>query len=135
MRTLELNPPETDRLRTAVERAVLGRTDVRALLRNRPKPVLPARSAQIAGRVSFNPSASAGATLVEIVAEDRPGLLYDLASAISASGGNIEVVLIDTQGHRAIDVFYVTVKGRKPNEEEQRALGEALRRALAPARG
>jgi hypothetical protein len=26
-----------------------------------------------------------------------PGLLYDLATAISANGGNIEVVLIDTQ--------------------------------------
>ena len=66
---------------------------------------------------------------MEIVAEDRPGLLYDLASAISSNGGNIEVVLIDTQAHKAIDVFYVTADGRKLPPDKQQVLGEALRRA------
>ena len=56
---------------------------------------------------------SDAATLVEIVAEDRPGLLYDLARAISESGCNIEVVLIDTEAHKALDVFYVTYQGKK----------------------
>ena len=51
------------------------------------------------------------ATLVEIIAEDRPGLLYDLAHAISAAGCNIEVVMIDTEAHKALDVFYVTSNG------------------------
>ena len=47
----------------------------RELLRNRPKPPLPSRKARIAGRVSFDAAASQTATLVQIVAEDRPGLL------------------------------------------------------------
>jgi [protein-PII] uridylyltransferase len=129
MRALELNPTEMDRLRITVERVVLGRLDVRQLLQNRPKPTLPSRDSQVPPTVSFNPEASDSATLIEIVAQDRPGLLYDLAAAISAEGCNIEVVLIDTEAHKAIDVFYVTAAGRKPEGGQLEKLGEALRRA------
>jgi [protein-PII] uridylyltransferase len=129
MRALELNPTEIERLRVTVERVVLGRADVRELLRNRPKSAPPSRSSQVQPTVSFNPEASDSATLIEIVAQDRPGLLYDLASAISAEGCNIEVVLIDTEAHKAIDVFYVTAAGRKPEGAQLEKLGDALRRA------
>jgi [protein-PII] uridylyltransferase len=132
-RTLELNPSENDRLRTTAERVILGKTDVRQLLRNRPKPVLPTRNSRVKARVTFDGAASSTATLVEIVAEDRPGLLYDLASAFSSHGCNIEVVLIDTQAHKAIDVFYITAEGAKIAAEKQVVLEEALRRACQPA--
>jgi [protein-PII] uridylyltransferase len=112
-----------------VERVVLGRADVRELLRNRPKVSPPSRNSQVQPTVSFNPEASDSATLIEIVAQDRPGLLYDLTSAISAEGCNIEVVLIDTEAHKAIDVFYVTAGGRKVQGEQLEQLGEALRQA------
>jgi [protein-PII] uridylyltransferase len=128
-RTLELNPTEMDRLRVTVERVVVGRLDVRQLLQNRRKPAAPSRTSEVTPTVSFNPEASDSATLIEIVAQDRPGLLYDLASAISAEGCNIEVVLIDTEAHKAIDVFYVTAGGRKPEGAQLEKLGEALQRA------
>jgi [protein-PII] uridylyltransferase len=131
-RTLELNPSETDRLRTTTERVIGGKTDVRALLRNRPKPSLPSRNARIQTRVVFDGVASSTATLVEIVAEDRPGLLYDLASAFATNGCNIEVVLIDTQAHKAIDVFYVTAAGGKIEPAQQQVLEQGLRRACEP---
>ena len=130
-RTLELNPSEVDRLRTTAERVILGKVEVQELLRNRPKPKPPSRKVRVPAAIRFDDEASATATLVEIVAEDRPGLLYDLASAISSSGGNIEVVLIDTQAHRAIDVFYVTVGGKKLTVEKQTAMGEVLQAACA----
>ncbi|MGC9949392.1 MAG: HD domain-containing protein [Bryobacteraceae bacterium] len=129
MRALELNPSEIDRLRVTVERVVLGRADVRELLRNRPKSGPPSRNAQVQPTVSFNAEASDSATLIEIMAQDRPGLLYDLAAAISAEECNIEVVLIDTEAHKAIDVFYVTAGGGKPEGERLEKLGEALRLA------
>ena len=129
MRNLELNPSEVDRLRSTAERVLTGRMDVKTLLRNRPKSALPSRKAKITSRVNFNSAASRGATLIEIVAQDRPGLLYDLTSAISAQGANIEVVLIDTEAHKAIDVFYVTAEGKKLTEEKQEALAGALREA------
>ena len=132
-RTLDLNPSEVERLHATLERVLAGKADVKELLRNRPKPVLPSRKAGIAPRVVFDSAASSTATLVEIVAEDRPGLLYDLATAISANGGNIEVVLIDTQAHKAIDVFYVTAGGGKLSAEKQAAIRVAVEKAAGVA--
>jgi [protein-PII] uridylyltransferase len=126
-RTLDLNPSEVDRLRTTTERVVTGKKDVRDLLKNRPKPQPPSRKARIPATVSINPDASDAATLIEIVAEDRPGLLYDLASAISSSGANIEVVLVDTEAHKAIDVFYVTASGKKLEPDMREKLGAEMR--------
>lgn len=133
MRTLELNGTEVDRLHAILQRVVAGKSDVRELLKNRPRPAPPSRQARIPARVTFDAGASDAATLIEIVAEDRPGLLYDLASAISSQGGNIEVVLIDTQAHKAIDVFYVTAAGAKLDAGLQRILSLALEKAVNPA--
>ncbi len=132
-RTLELNPSEVERLRATAEKVILHKTDVQELLRNRPKPKLPSRKAGIETRVSFDSEAGATATLVEIVAQDRPGLLYDLASAMSLNACNIEVVLIDTQAHKAIDVFYVTSDGKKLEPGKLEMLKEALLRACQAA--
>ncbi|MGE5645187.1 MAG: [protein-PII] uridylyltransferase [Acidobacteriota bacterium] len=125
-RALELNPTEADRLRLTIERVVLGKLEVRELLRNRPVPRAPSKRSRIAPTVSFDSEASDTATLIEVVAQDRPGLLYSLASAITESGANIEVVLIDTEAHKAIDVFYVTWAGKKLAPAQQSALKAAL---------
>ena len=132
LRTLELNPSEVDRLRATVERAVLGRVDVKDLLRSRPRIALPSRTARIEPSVHMDDQASQSATLIQVVAEDRPGLLYDMASAISSRSASIDVVLIDTEAHKAIDVFYVTVGGRKLTADKQKELQQAL---LAVLRG
>lgn len=125
-RTLELNPSEMDRFRLTVERAVLGRLDVRQLLERRPLPPAPGRRPRLRPAVTFNSEVSPSATLIEVVAEDRPGLLYDLAHTISSAGCNIEVVLIDTEAHKALDVFYVTIGGNKLWPEHMAALREKL---------
>ncbi|HME07542.1 MAG TPA: HD domain-containing protein [Bryobacteraceae bacterium] len=111
-RTLELNPPEAGRLRDTVLRTLEGKLDVAALLKKRRQPALPGNG-RIQVSVAFNQKASDRATLIEIVAEDRPGLLYDLCNTLAGSGCNIEVVLIDTEAHKALDVFYVTAGGKK----------------------
>ena len=131
-RTLELNPPEVDRLRGVVRKVVEGKQEADKLLRGRPKPFLSSRL-KVRPRVSFKDDASDGATLIEIVAEDRPGLLYDLANAISLAGCNIEVVMIDTEAHKALDVFYVTHQGHKLGDELQSELkSELLAACIGP---
>ena len=124
-RTLELNPTENDRLRQTLEDVTLGHLDTEQLLRGRAAHHrLPKRT--VSPRVHFDPEACDTATLIEIIAEDRPGLLYDLSSAISTAGCNIDVVLIDTEGRKAIDVFYVATNGRKLSSNVRDALSHRL---------
>ncbi|HUQ93736.1 MAG TPA: ACT domain-containing protein [Bryobacteraceae bacterium] len=128
-RTLDLNPPELDRLLLNLERVMLGRIQVKELLRNRPKPSLPGKRSGFPPRVSFDNSASDSATLIEIVAEDRPGLLYDIAAVLSNTGCNIELVLVDTEAHKAMDVFYVSTQGKKLVDTAMPKLQESLEQA------
>ncbi len=124
-RTLDLNPEELERLQQTLEQVALGKLEVDQLLRGRPMPPKQKRRT-VQPSVHFDPDACATATLVEIVAEDRPGLLYDLASNFSAAGCNIDVVLIDTEAHKAIDVFYVASDGQKLTRELEQLLEKRL---------
>jgi len=127
-RTLEQNPFETERLQDLIRRVALGTPDAQKLLRRQPPPHDHKKRAT-EPLVHFDSNACETATLVEIVADDRPGLLCSLAAAFSGAGCNIDVVLIDTKGHRAIDVFYVAYEGRKLTPEVQSILKEKLRAA------
>jgi [protein-PII] uridylyltransferase len=123
-RTLDLNPPEVERLQDLIRRVALGKTDGQRLLRNRAQADTKKRIVE--AQVQFDSDACDTATLVEIVAEDRPGLLYSLATVFSSTACNIDVVLIDTKGHRAIDVFYVAHDGQKLSQDMQSTLKQKL---------
>src|SRR5581483_4092567 len=110
--------------RDLIQRVATGKTDAQRLMRNVAKPEGKKRS--ITPEVRFDSAECETATLVEIVAEDRPGLLYSLAAVFSRMACNIDVVLIDTKGRRAIDVFYVAFEGRKLSAEKEASLRESL---------
>jgi len=123
-RTLELNPSEAERLQDLIRKVATGKQDVQKLLKNRPQP--DAKRGTDPSSVEFDSDACDTATLVEIITEDRPGLLHSLATVFSSSACNIDVVLIDTKGNRAIDVFYVAHQGAKLTPETQAKLKERL---------
>lgn len=131
-RNLDLNPPEVERLKLLVQKVALGRTRAEDLLKNRPVRKAPSRAGAIEGTVTLDSESAPNAAVLEVVAQDRPGLLYSLAAAISRLGCNIEVVLVDTEAHRAIDVFHVTRQGEKPSREQSEALRQALLAACTP---
>jgi [protein-PII] uridylyltransferase len=122
-RTLELNPQEAERLQDLIRRVALGKTEARRLLR---EPERAERKRAPQPRIRFDAEACETATLVEIETDDRPGLLFSLATVFSSAGCNIDVVLIDTQANRAIDVFYVSHEGRKLTADFQARLEEKL---------
>jgi [protein-PII] uridylyltransferase len=122
-RTLDINPQEAERLQDLIRRVALGKTEARRLFREPPRAE---RKRAPHARVRFDSEASETATLVEIETGDRIGLLFSLATAFSSAGCNIDVVLIDTQANRAIDVFYVSHQGRKLTPDFQAKLEEKL---------
>jgi [protein-PII] uridylyltransferase len=66
--------------------------------------------------------------VIEVSGLDRPGLLYDLTTALGKLNLNIASAHIATFGEKAVDVFYVTdLTGTKVNHPGRQA---AIRRTL-----
>jgi [protein-PII] uridylyltransferase len=130
-RRLEFNPEEAADLARLLTRVSQGRENVQRHLSARPKPMTPGKRNRIAPIVSFDPRVSRRATLLEVIAEDRPGLLYDVAHLIAAEGCNIEVLLINTEAHKAIDVFYLTCDGAPLDASRQGSLRRQLQAVLS----
>ena len=131
-RTLDQNPEEVQHVVETVIRSVRGEITIEQLMQRRP-PVKPDARVLANARVAFNNNASPGSTLIELLTQDRPGLLCDVATVISRSGSKIEVVLVDTEAKKAIDVFYVTRGAAKLSDADAGELVEALRRVAIPA--
>jgi [protein-PII] uridylyltransferase len=124
-RTLELNPTERDRFKRSVSDVVEGRADLQQLMERRSGESFTAKVTVIP-KITMDHEASSHSSLVEVVAQDKPGLLHTIASAISEQGCNIELALIDTEGQAAIDVFYVTRNRKKLSGSTAKALQKAL---------
>jgi len=126
-RTLELNPSEVVRFRKSLMDVVNGVAPLEPLLRGR-EVASRVRTPKVAveTRIDLDDASSQQSTLLEIAAQDHPGLLYEIGSALARLGCNIEVALIDTEGEKVIDVFYLTEQGKKLGNRKQELLKEVL---------
>jgi len=130
-RTLELNLPEWERFKRSISDVLTGEADLERMLHDRMRSQRNGiAKVKVQTRIEFDDISSATSTLVQVIAQDRPGLLHSISSCFADEKCNIEIALIDTEGQMAIDVFYLTSGGSKLTREQQKKLEESLREEL-----
>ncbi|WP_436847336.1 [protein-PII] uridylyltransferase [Streptomyces buecherae] len=125
--------PQAARLRHDLSRALNGSLDVAARLAEREQAHPTRRGAPTAQpRVTVAPDGSQYATVLEVRAQDAPGLLHRIGRALEDAGVVVRSAHISTLGAHAVDAFYVTDPAGTPLPEKRAvALARALERALS----
>ena len=109
----EFEQEEDERRRAArigetIEKLLKGETWLGALMAKKREVKGPIRAFAVQPEVLIDNASSDQFTVIEIAGLDRPGLLYEITSAISDLNLDITSAHITTFGERAVDVFYVT---------------------------
>jgi [protein-PII] uridylyltransferase len=127
-----LNLPEWERFKTSVHDVLMNKVDLDRMLSDRLRSDRRAEpKVKIETKIELDDTCSAHSTLLEVITQDRPGLLHRIATQLAKEHCNIEIAVIETEGQMAIDVFYLTSGGRKLTSAQQFHLQANLLAELA----
>jgi [protein-PII] uridylyltransferase len=95
-------------------------------------------------RLRVDDAGSNEMTILDVVAQDRPGLLHAIADALHRANVSIQVARIATEGNRATDAFYLRdlldgppagKSGKIADPRRRAAVVETVKTAIASLAG
>jgi [protein-PII] uridylyltransferase len=111
-------PPDPATIEADLRLVLAGRLDIEQRLARRTRSMRPPRVPVAPPRVTLVDDASATATVVEVRAHDRPGLLWRIGRAFGECGLDVRAARVETLGAEAVDVFYVVDRAGRPITDE-----------------
>ncbi|MFF6784501.1 [protein-PII] uridylyltransferase [Streptomyces sp. NPDC012510] len=124
--------PQAARLRSDLVRALDGSLDIAGRLAERDA-AYPRRRGSVAPppRVTVAAAASRHATVIEVRAQDAPGLLHRIGRALEDAHVRVRSAHVSTLGANAVDAFYVTgPKGTPLPSDEAASVARKLEETL-----
>ncbi|WP_406399336.1 [protein-PII] uridylyltransferase [Streptomyces sp. NBC_00879] len=114
--------PQAARLRSDLVRALDGSLDIPARLAERESAYPRRRGVQAPPpRVTVAAAGSSLATVIEVRAQDAPGLLHRIGRALEDEAVRVRSAHVSTLGSNAVDAFYVTDPEGAPLPAEEAA--------------
>ncbi|HVZ72583.1 MAG TPA: [protein-PII] uridylyltransferase [Polyangia bacterium] len=100
------------KVRADIEGVLSGKMNLADLVATRPKgdSVVAWKTPAVPTELKIDNGVSRDFTVVEVITEDRPGVLYAITRTLAAQGLDIHRSKIATEANRVIDVFYVRDK-------------------------
>jgi len=126
-------------------RLLSGAEDPHRLVQKRLRRAVFANSAApaVSTKVRVDDVSSDSMTILDVMTQDRPGLLHTIADALHRADVSIEVARIATEGNRATDAFYLrdltaqasSSRGKITDAGRRAAVVAAVQTAIASLAG
>jgi [protein-PII] uridylyltransferase len=141
-RELVLEPERWERVQEVLAKVLRGQIDVKTLVAASRRPSILERKAAVEAptEVIVDNSISEDYTVLDVITQDRVGVLFAITHCLHRLGLVIHLAKITTQVHQVFDVFYVTdgEGGRVTDdarlETVRSEIAEQLRLLSAPER-
>ena len=127
------------RIESSLGALLRGETTVEALMSRSERTALLDRVVpRVETRVEIDNTSSSSYSIVDVLTQDRVGVLYEITKTLFELGVTIELSKIATEANRVIDAFYVREVGGGKIESPERVaevkakLKDALRSRKEP---